>query len=274
MFLRLLRAEMSDESSSKARDAIDRAVFAVCELLGLTFALPFGDAIYRGEQPAQAQWIYLGVGILLGVAGTAPFWIREAWKRLRYSTSKEKGPLTYLYNEDEELGAAIRMMAWSSAWGKWYAAQHLAINDHRPVNEEHVMQIASSIVWEALKDGKLDAQGRKPGQLNYETIPRAHWRSTVPHMVADNLSLWKMILMPTGGAEFDRDGNLVRANHPPSKERTDKIAEYDSIIVNARQFETLWPRKDVATDRARKRLLKKARKAGADPTEIQKLSRE
>jgi hypothetical protein len=57
-------------------------------------------------------------------------------------------------------------------------------------------------------------------------------------------------------------------------QRTDRLATYDSLIINSRQFEKLWPRKDGATDLARKRLLKKAKKAGAATAEIAKLSQE
>ena len=45
------------------------------------------------------------------------------------------------------------------------------------------------------------------------------------------------------------------------------------MIVSARQFENLWPRKDKIADAKRKILLKKAKKAGADPAEIAKLAR-
>jgi hypothetical protein len=57
-------------------------------------------------------------------------------------------------------------------------------------------------------------------------------------------------------------------------QRTDQLAAYDSLIVSARQFEKLWPRKDKKTDATRKHLLKTARKAGVDQAEIKKLSRD
>jgi hypothetical protein len=55
-------------------------------------------------------------------------------------------------------------------------------------------------------------------------------------------------------------------------ERIKKLLDYDSVIVNSREFEKLWPRVDKFTDNARKKLLKKARKAGAAPEHIERLS--
>src|SRR5260370_35715560 len=99
------------------------------------------------------------------------------------------------------------------------------------------------------------------------------WRSTGLHMIPDSLSLWKMILIPRGGAEITPDGKVIGRDQD-AVQRTDRLATYDSLIVNARQFEKLWPRKDKDTDAARKVLLKKAKKAGADLTEIAKHSQD
>jgi hypothetical protein len=198
------------------------------------------------------------------------------WNRLlpqRWQPAIEPAPLDYLHDEDSELGSAIRGMVWRSAWGKWYAAQHLATNNHHPASEEHVMQIATSLVHNALMDGRLEAHGRKPGQLDYEPIPRTHWRSTGLHMIKDNRTIWKMILIPAGCFEIHPDGTVVGHNQEAVR-RTDRLAVYDSLIVGARQFEKLWPRKDRKTDIARKRLLKTAKKCGADSAEIEKLSRD
>jgi len=87
------------------------------------------------------------------------------------------------------------------------------------------------------------------------------------------VALWKMSLLPTGGAEIDANG-VVNARNQAAKERTEQLARYDSIIVRARQFESRWPLQNPRTDAARKKLLKRAEQAGADPTEIAKLSRE
>jgi Domain of unknown function (DUF4062) len=51
----------------------------------------------------------------------------EELKKLRRARQPANPPpLSYLHNEDEELGGAILKMVWRSAWGKWYTAQSLA----------------------------------------------------------------------------------------------------------------------------------------------------
>ena len=234
----------------------------------LGFIVPLiGAEIIREGGP---NW----VGAILIAAGLPIYWSPAIWKWLRRGKpAREPTPLGYLHAEDSELGSAISDMVWCSAWGKWFAAQYLATNNHHPASEEYVMQIATSIVHDALMDGRLEAQGRKPWQLDYEPIPRTHWHSTALHMIKDNRTIWKMILIPCGGAEIHPGGTVVGHNQE-AVQRTDRLTAYDSLIVSARQFEKLWPRKDKDTDTARKRLLKKAKKAGADPAEIENLSRD
>jgi hypothetical protein len=70
------------------------------------------------------------------------------------------------------------------------------------------------------------------------------------------LSLPPLVIIPRGGVD-------------PA--RIFKLLNYDSIIVNSRAFEKLWPRSDWKLDSARKKLLKKAMKAGADPEYVRKL---
>jgi hypothetical protein len=170
------------------------------------------------------------------------------------------------------LGSAIRSMAWASAWGKWYAAQHLALNEHKSITDWELMGTATHLVLDAVVNGQLEVRGRRPEQLDYESIPATHWRSTAFHMVSDNATIWKLVLIPRGGAEISPEGEVIGHNKEAT-ERTDKLNEYDSLIVNSRQFESLWPRKDKQTDAARKRFLKTAKNAGADANEITKLSR-
>jgi hypothetical protein len=216
-----------------------------------------------------SKWI----GAILIVAGLPIYWSPAIWKWLRRgkSATTELAPLAYLSDEDSELGSAILYMVWRSAWAKWFAAQDLATS--HSASEEYVIQIATHLVLNALTDGQLEVRGRRPGQLSYEPIPRTHWRSTALHMIKDDRTLWRMILIPRGGAEIRPDG-VVIGRDQMAVQRTDQLATYDSLIVRARQFEKLWPRKDRKTDATRKRLLKAARKAGAAPAEIEKLSRD
>jgi hypothetical protein len=210
------------------------------------------------------------------VSGFPVYVAPAVWKRLRrMRPAAEPVPLQYLSHEDDELGSAVRMMAWRSAWGRWYAAQCLANSPKGTPDdrEDGLMRVAAGHVWQALIDGKLEARGRRPEHMDFEAIPNTHWRSSPLHMIRGGPSLWRMIFIPTGGAEISPDGT-VKARDPVAKERTDNLAAYDSIIVRARQFESLWPRKHKDTDAAKNLLLKKAKKAGADPAEIAKLSQD
>jgi hypothetical protein len=225
------------------------------------------------QHPSLPWWIS---AIL--IASGYPIYVSPAiWNRLRgVRPATKPSPLGYLSNEDAELGPAVRDMVWMSAWGKWYAAQRLADSpngaaDHR---EADAMRAAESIVWRALIDGKLETRGRMPKQMDFETIPSTHWRSSPLRMVRGGPGLWRMVFIPTGGVEITPDGEVVNARDPIAKERTDNLATYDSIIVRARHFEALWPRKHKDTDAKRVALLRRAKKAGADPAEIAKLMRD
>lgn len=135
------------------------------------------------------------------------------------------------------------------------------------------MNTAAHVVFDALMDGRLDAKGREPGQLDYEPIPRTHWRAVSLSMVRDGATLWKMVIVPRGVSEITPEGEVIGHNKE-AMELRNQLATYDSFIVSSRQFESLWPRKDREDDAVRKRLLKAAKKAGADPSEIKKLSRD
>jgi hypothetical protein len=167
----------------------------------------------------------------------------------------------YLFSTDAELGSAIKMMAWASAWGKWFSAQLLA-NQDRPIDKEgvdrQVMQIAASLVTDAAMDGKLEVRGRRPDGISYEVIPREAWRLIALVMHPDLHSLWRAALIPRGVPVSLDDGKLD--TQPPS--RVAHIFDYDSLIVDSRQFEELWPKKDQATDEARERLLQTAEQKG------------
>src|SRR5258707_2222376 len=123
-------------------------------------------------------------------------------------------------------------MAWRSAWAKWFTSQSLANSLHP--DEALTMRAAASLVQDALTNSQLEVRGRRPGQLDYEPIPRTHWRSSGLHMIPDGMSLWKMILIPRGGAEITPDGKVIGRDQD-AVQRTDQLATYDSLIVNARQ---------------------------------------
>ena len=65
---------MSGEFSERPTwiDSLDKAVFGFFELLGLVFALPFGDALYQGMPISKPQIAFLILGAACGAAG--PMW--------------------------------------------------------------------------------------------------------------------------------------------------------------------------------------------------------
>jgi hypothetical protein len=260
---------MADEASETASGGFKAYLGTLafcCALLGLEEVL---RALWENGPAWRSGHLWLGLFL---TALALPIYQSPAiWRRLRRGKAEAEQRLQYLSNEDTELGVAIMMMGMRSAWSKWFASQSLANNNHRPTSEASIMQIATGLVSQELVDGKLQARGRMPGQLNYEPIPREHWRSTVPHMVPDERSIWKLMLIPTGGAEFNPNGTVL-ARDQAAQQRNAQLQAYDSIIVSSHEFEMLWPRRDEQTDKARKRLLKAAKKAGADKTEIAKLS--
>jgi hypothetical protein len=49
--------------------SLDKAVFGLCGLLGLVFALPFGNAIYRGAPISSSQIWFLALGVAWAAVG-------------------------------------------------------------------------------------------------------------------------------------------------------------------------------------------------------------
>ena len=164
----------------------------------------------------------------------------------------------YLSDEDTELGTAIHYMAMFSAWAKWFAAQHLALNEHKPISESSMMSTASSLVLDAAMNGKLSMRGRPAGSIQYEAISRETWRLIAIKMEPHPATLWKAVVIPRSDVD---------------QERVQEILEYDSIILSSREFEQLWPRDDRGHDRARMKELKKAKRLGADAQAVEKLAK-
>jgi hypothetical protein len=188
------------------------------------------------------------------------------------SDVKQKLPLTYLRHEDSELGSAVRQMAWQSAWGKWFAAQHLVLTG-KPITEPELLNTASHLVGESLVNGELEIRGRLPGSMDYQEIPQTHWRSSALHFVPDSMTRWRLTILPRGGATIAPDGT-VEASDPVAEERNASILNYDSLIVNARDFEKLCPRRDHITDKKRRQFLRAARRRHLNEDEIQRLSQD
>ena len=125
---------------------------------------------------------------------------------------------------------------------------------------------------EEIINGNLEIRGRRPDpqRLEYEPIDRTHWRSSWLYCVADPMSLWKIQLCPRGVVEVERDGT-VHAKDTAAAQRT-SLLDYDSLIVDAYQFETLWPQTNEIADKKRRAFLREANWRGLDKGEIRRLS--
>jgi hypothetical protein len=213
---------------------------------------------------AAAAWVIIFLGRLF-------YWpyreLRISRRRLARALSRS---LAYLSNRDSELGWAIQQMGRRSAWGRWYSAQNLATSGV-PIREESLLNTASGLVMEKIIDGELEVRGRQPGKIEYESIPRTDWRSSALHFLKDPISLWKMIIIPRGGAEITSEGTVI-ADNAAAAQRNARICNYDSLIVDSCQFENLWPEKDEPADKLRRNFLRAARRRRLDQTEIDRLS--
>jgi hypothetical protein len=247
--LQLAGIKMSDDASKTLGGAV-RAWLGTCGFLLMMFG---GYFIYEHGN------LYVGIPMLAG--GLPLFVLPWAWDRViaRFRADPLPKKLKYLHYEDSEIGGAIRDMASYSAWAKWFASQSLAVDNHRPTGASEMMFTASSIVHTALINGKLIARGRPSGAVEYEKIPTEAWRLIAIRMQPHPASLWHGVVIPYSGVD---------------KERIAKLLDYDSIIVNSREFENLWRKRDPRYDRLRQKILKKAKKVGADPEHIKYLNGE
>jgi len=169
------------------------------------------------------------------------------------------------------LGEAIKMMARASAWGRWYAAQIL-VNGGKPAGEREVLQVACFNVEQKILGGELEVRGRLPGEMDYNPIPRTFWRSSALTFIPHPASLWRLVILPRGGASIEPNGNVI-ARDAEAAARTAQITNYDSFLVDGYQFEALWPRRERLADKARRRFIWRARWCRLDKSEIRRLSR-
>src|SRR5258708_5623052 len=101
----------------------------------------------------------------------------------------------------------ITSMAFGSAWGRWFSAQHL-VNNGTPIGHRYLIHTAARIVMDKILDGDLAVRGRRPGRLEYEDIARTDWRSSAFYVVDDPISLWRLVICPRGVVEIEPDGTV------------------------------------------------------------------
>lgn len=236
---------------SMADEALDRFKGGwrnTLETSGSVFILVGGE-----QSLLQGRW-WLG-GTLI-VAGVLTFVSRVTWKLVRASKARA-AKLQYLSYTDSELGPAIVQMVFRSAWGRWFRARQLTQGTKQP-DLNSALGVAASKVNIQLLNGDLEVRGRKPNSIPYESIPATDWRSSALHFVPDNATSWRLVLIGRG---FD----------DAAEQRTARLREYDSLIVDARKFELLWPTRDRTADAETRRLLLTARLSGIDSDDVRAL---
>jgi hypothetical protein len=144
--------------------------------------------LYANELGLWRIVLWVSAGVFgLTATGLISHFIHERSKRACKPSPIERS-LEYLDHKDSALGPAIISMALYSAWGRWYAAQYLA-NSRTAIGERHLYQTAASVVMDKILDGELEVSGRRPGKMEYEGIPRTHWRSSAFYAVEDPMAL-------------------------------------------------------------------------------------
>jgi hypothetical protein len=160
-------------------------------------------------------------------------------------------------------------MAHKSAWGRWFAAQHLVANG-RPIAGNFLLGAAARRVMAKILDGDLEIHGRIRDQNAYIVIPRTDWRGATFHFVPNPETQWEMLVAPIAGTiAFDGTGSARIEDGPDA---INHLRRFDSFLVDSRQFENLWPIIDSAIDKKRQQLLKEAQKRHLDPDTIKELS--
>ena len=125
---------------------------------------------------------------------------------------------------DEELIHALWHIA-DSAWGRGLAAHHLA-NSGSEIPERMLLTLAEGVLRRAAQDGDIEVRGRQPSKLDYETIPREHWRLIFVDLEPDDRTMYRTVIKP-------------RADVSP--ERVASLLEFDSLIVSRKRLSKLWP---------------------------------
>jgi len=241
-------------------------------------ALGFISPLLGGEELIRSQLstgptFPLWLNLTLIAVGLPLYQSKAIWKKLhrRKPAADKPNRLEYLHNRDTDLSSAIVSAAWLSAYGRWLASQQL-VNSGQPINPRYLLHRMAGEVIDKITDGDIEIRGRKPGQMHYEPIPRTYWRSSSFLVMEDAHTLWRIVLAPRGGVEIGPDGNIARSDDADATARTAQLRDYDSLLVDAYQFEKIWPRKDDVADKERRQFLRQARKRKLNADEIRRLS--
>lgn len=208
----------------------------------VAFTAPY---IWPGA-PLYIWYILFIIGVFLILYWPAT-WIMGAWKKWGDIRQADREDGTSI--NDKELSQAIYEVACLSAWGKWQEAMHSTASG--PYPEVLKIDLAAFAVLEALADGKITAEGRRRGEIDYEPIQPSFWKTVKISTKPDKRIIWRAYLEPRNGLE---------------PEAAEKIPDYQSIQIKGGMVERVWPRHDKALEAKTKKLLKKAKKEAADAT--------
>jgi hypothetical protein len=270
--LRLAGVNMADEASSTFGGGVKNYLGALGFLLPMVGLEELVRHFVDTEHPSlpwKISAILIAAGLPLFVL---PWMWNLIWRKSEKKLEGKPQALEYLNDRDTDLNGAIISAAWRSAYGRWFAAQIL-VSGGVPIQPRYLIHTMAGQVFNRMQDGDIEVRGRKPGQLDYTPIPRTHWRSSAFYVIEHPLSLWRVILAPRGTSQIAPDGSIASNDHPPSAERTAQLRDYDSLIVDAYQFEKAFPRNDPIADKQRRRFLWRARCRRLDKNEIKRLSR-
>jgi hypothetical protein len=199
-----------------------------------------------------APWTFMALGVLSVALIQVPTEWFVFWRK------KEED--SYLPIPDTDLSMAVWAMSRTSAWAKWYRARNLA-DTAMPINERSFMNIVAHVIGEEAVKGNLAIRGRSFDSKDWEAIKREDWHIAYLdiHPNAGQVgALWQVKIRPRFGINAEVIG---------------KLFDYDNrLMVDSAQFQKLWPRRDPTLDATRKQLLKKAKAAGADLDEIERLN--
>lgn len=96
MVERIRPGERKSETMSPTTQTNDLAIFGFCELWGLVFALPPGDALYRGEPLTMRMGVFLAIGSIFAIVGPTWPWIKTNFpRRLSVSISRTASDFRY-----------------------------------------------------------------------------------------------------------------------------------------------------------------------------------
>lgn len=224
------------------------------------------------QQPI-IQWslIVFFAAITLFAEHWVPPVIAAGWPKLKQLISRFKPQIvfgannvdsgeSYLPTPDIDLSMAVWLMSQRSAWAKWYRAQHLS-SAILPIDERSFMNIVAHVVCDEAVNGNLAIRGRSYDSKDWDVIKREDWHSAYLDVQPNAGQLgapWQVTIRPRSGI----DAQLIS-----------KLIDYDNrLMVDSAKFQEIWPRRNASFDAPRKKLLKKAKSAGAGLAEIEKLS--